>query len=74
MGTGLYLGVDGQHHGSWRGPLHIEGEYFKNCADPATVERINQFRDCLVRVRDPQTGATGWGNCQTFVRGERLGE
>jgi hypothetical protein len=73
LGTGLYLGFDGQHHGSWRGPLHLDGEYFENCADPATAERINQFRDCMVRVRDTQTGARGWGNCQTFVRGDRLG-
>ncbi len=73
LGTGLYLGFDGRHHGSWRGPLHLDGEYFADCADPATVERINQFRDCMVRVHDPVTGATGWGNCQTFVRGDRLG-
>jgi hypothetical protein len=73
LGTGLYLGFDGRHHGSWRGPLHLDGEYFDNCADPKTAERINQFRDCVVLVHDPATGATGWGNCQTFVRGERLG-
>jgi len=69
LGTGLYLGFDGQHHGSWRGPLHVDGEYFANCADPATVARINQFRDCLIRVRDGATDAVGWGNCQTFVLG-----
>jgi hypothetical protein len=69
LGTGLYLGFDDQHHGSWRGPLHLDGEYFENCADPKTVERINQFRDCMIRVTDPVGGGVGWGNCQTYVAG-----
>lgn len=69
LGTGLYLGFDGQHHGSWRGTLHLDGEYLADCADPATAARVNQFRDCLIRVRDTATGATGWGNCQTYVSG-----
>lgn len=69
LGTGLYLGFDGKHHGTYHGDLHVEGEYFANCADPQTVARINQFRDCMIRVRDLSTGATGWGNCQTYVSG-----
>ena len=69
LGTGLYFGFDGHHHGSWRGPLHVEGEHFADCSDPATVARIHQFRDCLIRVRDTATGAVGWGNCQTLVLG-----
>jgi len=70
LGTGLYHGgFDGQYHGSWRGQLHLDGEYFENCSDPAVVERIHQFRDCMIRVADPVGGAVGWGNCQTYVRG-----
>ncbi len=69
LGTGLYLGFDGKHHGTYCGDLHVEGEHFANCADPAIVARINQFRDCVIRVRDLSTGATGWGNCQTYVAG-----
>ncbi|MBM4462696.1 MAG: hypothetical protein FJ012_05080 [Chloroflexi bacterium] len=69
LGTGLYNGGLGQYHGSWRGSLHLSGEYFENCADPATVERINQFRDCMIKVSDPVGGAEGWGNCQTYVSG-----
>jgi hypothetical protein len=70
LGTGLYLGFDGKHHGTYVGDLHVEGEYLADCADPATVARINQFRDCLIRMRDLSTGAVGWGNCQTFVAGQ----
>lgn len=70
LGAGLYHGFDGKHHGSWMGPIHVEGEYFADCSTPGSVERLNQFRDCLIRVRDHHTGATGWGNCQTYVVGE----
>jgi hypothetical protein len=69
LGTGLYMGLDGVHHGSWRGELATEGEHFENCADPATARRIHQIRDCVVRVTDPVGGGTGIGNCQTVVLG-----
>lgn len=69
LGAGLYHGGLGQHQGSWRGKLHLDGEYFSDCADPSIVERIGQFRDCMVRVLDPAGEAAGWGNCQTYVRG-----
>jgi hypothetical protein len=70
LGAGLYHGFDGKHHGSWMGTLHVEGEHFADCSTPESVARLNQFRDCLIRVRDHHTGATGWGNCQTYVIGE----
>ncbi|HQR04121.1 MAG: hypothetical protein JSR19_09455 [Proteobacteria bacterium] len=69
LGGGLYHGFDGKHHGEWRGRLHVEGEYFADCSTPEAVARLNQFRDCLIRMSDPETGATGWGNCQTWVSG-----
>ncbi len=69
LGAGLYHGFDGKHHGQWRGPLHLEGEYFADCSTPEAVARLNQFRDCLVEVRDAATGAIGVGNCQTWVQG-----
>lgn len=69
LGGGLYHGFDGKHHGEWRGKLHVEGEYFPDCSTPEAAERLNQFRDCLIRVVDQETGATGWGNCQTWVSG-----
>jgi hypothetical protein len=69
LGAGLYNGFDGEHHGSYRGPLNVEGEYFADCSTAESVARLNQFRDCLVVVTDTETGATGWGNCQTHVAG-----
>ena len=73
LGAGLYHGFDGKHHGSWLGKLHVEGEYFADCSSAESVARLNQFRDCLIRVRDEATGATGWGNCQTYVVGSPAG-
>ncbi len=70
LGTGLYHGgLDGHYHGSWRGQRHLDGEYFENCADPDIVERIHQFRDCMIRVMDPVEGGVGLGNCQNYVKG-----
>ena len=69
LGAGLYLGFDGKHHGSWHGADHREGEHFADCSAPETVARVNQFRDCFVRMRDAETAAIGWGNCQTYVLG-----
>ena len=70
LGAGLYHGLDGRFHGQWRGPLLVEGEYCADCSSPAAVARLNQFRDALVMVFDPLTGATGWGNCQTWNHGQ----
>lgn len=69
LGAGLYHGFEGQYHGSWRGQFHIEGEHFKDCSSVESVERLNQFRDCMIRVEDPVGGGIGWGNCQTYVHG-----
>lgn len=73
LGAGLYHGFDGKHHGSWLGRLHVEGEYFADCSAPESLARLNQFRDCLIRVDDEHSGATGWGNCQTYVVGSPAG-
>lgn len=70
LGAGLYHGFDGKHHGSWRGREHVEGEYFDDCSTPENAQRLNQFRDCMIRVTDEATGAVGWGNCQTFILGQ----
>lgn len=69
LGAGLYHGFDGQYHGSWRGELHVAGEHIADCSTPESVQRLNQFRDCVVEAVDSATGATGWGNCQTWVSG-----
>jgi hypothetical protein len=69
LGAGLYFGLDGHHHGEWRGKLNVEGEYLENCADPDVARRIHQLRDCVVAVEDPIGGGRGWGNIQTIATG-----
>lgn len=69
LGAGHYHGGDGHFHGSWRGQLHVDGDHVENAALPEIIERYNQFRDCMIRVQDQDTGAIGFGNCQTYVHG-----
>jgi hypothetical protein len=69
LGAGLYHGLDGHYHGQWRGPLMVEGDYVADCSTAQALARLNQFRDALIEVHDPLTGATGWGNCQTWTHG-----
>jgi hypothetical protein len=69
LGAGLYFGLDGHHHGEWRGPLHIEGEHVADCTDPLTARRLHQIRDAVVRVDDPAGGGRGWANLQTAIVG-----
>lgn len=70
LGAGLYHGFDGKHHGQWRGELHLEGEHFSDCSTAASVQRLNQFRDCLIALHDDAENAIGIGNCQTWVQGD----
>ncbi len=69
LGLGLYMGLDGHHHGEWRGPLHLEGEHIVDCARPEVARRIHQIRDAVVGVDDPVGGGHGWANLQTTVVG-----
>lgn len=69
LGTGLYHGFDGWHHGSFRGDLHVDGELVPDCSTRASAERVHQIRDCVVRVTDPVGGGVGIGNCQTVALG-----
>lgn len=67
LGQGLYLGLDGYHHGDWRGSLRVDGEHVPDCADPTAVRRIHQLRDCVVRAVDGD--AVGVGVHETLVGG-----
>lgn len=69
LGAGMYFGLDGHWHGQWRGPLHVEGEYTADCADPVVARRLHQLRDCVVRVEDPVGGGVGWGNLECLAFG-----
>jgi hypothetical protein len=67
LGPGLYLGFDGRKHGSWKGPLEVEGEKFENILDPATLRRIRQLRDCPIKVTEGD--AVGYGVMETIIHG-----
>lgn len=69
LGAGLYFGLDGHHHGEWRGPLHVDGEHIADCSEPRAARRLHQIRDTVVHVVDPLEDAEGWGNCQPIVTG-----
>jgi hypothetical protein len=75
LGAGLYFGLDGHHHGEWRGKLHVDGEHIEDCSTPEAARRLHQLRDTVVHVVDPVGGGEGWGNCQPIVSGgsEELG-
>jgi hypothetical protein len=70
LGTGLYFGFDGHHHGEWRGKLNVDGEHIDDCTAPDTARRVHQIRDALLRVDDPVGGGRGWCNFQTAIVGE----
>ncbi|MDH4170185.1 MAG: hypothetical protein OEW42_11420 [Acidimicrobiia bacterium] len=69
LGAGLYFGLDGHHHGEWRGEQHLDGEHIADCTTPDQARRLHQIRDTTVRVIDPVGGAEGWGNCQPIASG-----
>lgn len=69
LGAGLYFGLDGHHHGEWRGELFVEGERIADCRPPEVARRLHQIRDTAVRVVDPVGGGVGWGNCQPIAAG-----
>ena len=39
LGTGLYFGFDGHHHGEWRGELHVDGERIDDCSTAENARR-----------------------------------
>jgi hypothetical protein len=69
LGAGLYFGLDGHHHGDWRGELHVEGERVPDCSMPEASRRLHQIRDTVVRITDPVGGGAGWGNWQSIAAG-----
>lgn len=69
LGAGLYFGLDGHHHGEWRGEIHVDGEHIPDCSTPEQARRLHQIRDTVVRVHDPVGGGVGIGNCQPIASG-----
>lgn len=69
LGTGLYFGFDGHHHGEWRGAAHVDGERIADCTGPEEARRVHQIRDTVIHVTDPAGGGEGWGNWQPIAFG-----
>lgn len=69
LGTGLYFGYQGHHHGEWRGDLLIEGERIADCREIETARSLHQIRDTVIKVTDPVSGGVGIGNCQPIISG-----
>ena len=66
--TGGYGSWRGHKHGSWKGKLHVEGEYLADCWTPENLSELGQFRDTPIRVRDGD--AVGYGIMESIIGGE----
>jgi hypothetical protein len=66
--TGGYGTFNGHIHGSWRGKLHLEGEYFQDCWSRESLKTLGQLRDTPVRVREGD--AVGYGIVESLIHGE----
>ena len=66
--TASYGPWKGHIHGSWRGPLHLDGEHIADCWDDEHLGLLGQFRDTPIRVREGE--AVGYGIMESIVTGE----
>lgn len=58
----------GHKHGSWKGKLHVDGDYLADCHSDESVRELGQFRDTPIRVRDGD--AVGYGIMESLISGE----
>lgn len=58
----------GHKHGSWKGKLHVDGEYVADCHSDENLRVLGQFRDTPIRVRDGD--AVGYGIMESLISGE----
>jgi hypothetical protein len=65
--TGGYGAWDGHKHGSWKGALHVDGEYIADCWSDENLPKLGQFRDTPIRVRDGD--AVGYGIMESLIGG-----
>jgi hypothetical protein len=57
----------GHMHGTWRGPLHFDGEYIDDCSSDEFLPQLGQLRDTPIRVREGD--AVGYGIVESIVAG-----
>lgn len=67
LGGGLYMGYQGNYHGTWRGPLHIEGEKWDDTSDIHKLG-IGQLRDAVCEFRCGND--VGYGIFETIIVGD----
>ena len=65
--TAGYGNWAGALHGTWHGPLHLDGEYIADCWDDEHLRSLGQFRDTPIRVREGD--AVGYGIMESIVGG-----
>ncbi|MBJ7337703.1 hypothetical protein [Mycolicibacterium sp.] len=65
--TGGYGPWEGHKHGSFKGELHLDGEYIGDCWSAEFLPRLGQFRDTPIRVRDGD--AVGYGIMESMIGG-----
>jgi hypothetical protein len=58
----------GHIHGSWMGPLHLDGEHIGDCWDEEHLSLLGQLRDTPIRVREGD--AVGYGIMESIIGGE----
>jgi hypothetical protein len=57
----------GHKHGSWKGALHVDGEYLADCWSDENLAALGQFRNTPIRVRDGD--AVGYGIMESLIGG-----
>jgi hypothetical protein len=65
--TAGYGAWHGHKHGSWKGKLHVDGEYIADCTSDENLRNLGQFRDTPIRVRDGD--AVGYGIMESLIGG-----
>ncbi|MCM3882538.1 hypothetical protein [Frankia sp. R82] len=65
--TGGYGSWNGHIHGSWAGPLHLEGEHIEDCWFGEKARELGQLRDTPMRVREGD--AVGYGIMESILYG-----
>jgi hypothetical protein len=55
-------------HGSWMGPLTLDGEHIADCWDDEHLALLGQLRDTPIRVRE--NDAVGYGIMESIIGGE----
>jgi len=66
--TAGYGSWNGHIHGSWLGPLHLDGEHIRDCWDDEHLGLLGQLRDTPICVREGD--AEGYGIMESLIYGE----